>query len=221
MISHIQGILHFSSGDGTLSVITQSGVGYCVSIGQRCANTLSMGQEISLFVETIVKETGINLYGFQRYEEQIWFRSLLKVTGVGPKVAINVIDSISIQELTQAIINEKSEILQKVGGLGEKVSQRIVAELKKEPAKNAKALALVKIGTLKLAFNDIQTEDIMPLQNGSTANFEANVNHDDIISALVNLGFDYNRSFSVATDVSKVAVSLEEAIILALQKIGS
>jgi Holliday junction DNA helicase RuvA len=221
MISYIQGILHFSSGDGTLSIITQSGVGYCVNAGQRYASTLNTGQEISLFVETIVKETGINLYGFQRYEEQAWFRSLLKVTGVGPKVAINVIDSISIQELTQAIINEKSEMLQKVGGLGEKVSQRIVAELKKEPAKNAKALALIKIGSPKVTFiNSMQTENT-PLQSGHTENLAAGVNHNDIISALVNLGFDYNRSFSIAADVSKIAVSLEEAITLALQKIGS
>jgi Holliday junction DNA helicase RuvA len=218
MISYIQGILHFSSGDGTLSIITQSGVGYCVNAGQRYSTTLNAGQEVSLFVETIVKETGINLYGFQKYEEQVWFRSLLKVTGVGPKVAINVIDSISIQELTKAIINEKSEILQKVGGLGEKVSQRIVAELKKEPAKNAKALALVKIGNSKVTFvNSIQTEST----SQQSTNIEANVNHNDIISALVNLGFDYNRSFSIAADVSKVAVSLEEAITLALQKIGS
>ena len=220
MISYIQGILHSSSGDGTLSVITQSGVGYCVNVGQRFANTLNIDQEISLFIETIVKETGINLYGFQRYEEQIWFRSLLKVTGVGPKVSINVIDSISIQELVQAIINEKSEILQKVGGLGEKVSQRIVAELKKEPVKNAKALALVKIGNSKAAFHYTQVENL-PQQNSIIENLEATVNSNDIISALVNLGFDYNRSFSIATDVSKVAISLEEAITLALQKIGS
>ena len=92
MISSLQGIVVFANGiDGTISVVV-NGVGYLIFVGQRTGNTVQVGEEISLFIETITKETGTSLYGFDDYTKLVWFKSLLKVTGVGAKVGMNIID---------------------------------------------------------------------------------------------------------------------------------
>jgi Holliday junction DNA helicase RuvA len=204
MISFIYGSVNLTNTqDGSISVLTQSGVGYLITVGQGLLNSINIGDNISLFVETIVKETAISLYGFKDYETQIWFRSLLKVSGVGAKVAINVIDGISIAELIQAIVNEKPEVLKKIAGLGEKVSHKIIMELQKEPAKNAKLFAMVKASRKVKSFVS-QSENVQEIEDSKT-----------------DLGFDYNRSFTVSTEVLKTAQSLEEAIMESLKKINS
>jgi holliday junction DNA helicase RuvA len=217
MISSLQGIVVFANGiDGTISVVV-NGVGYLIFVGQRTGNTVQVGEEISLFIETITKETGTSLYGFDDYTKLVWFKSLLKVTGVGAKVGMNIIDSISVADITRAIIDEKPESLQ-VGSLGEKVANRIIAELKKEPAKNAKILVSTRLYKGKLTIvEQINTADVN--ENGEVIENLQSVNKNDVVSALVNLGFDYNRSFSIACGIN--AQTLEDAIKEALKKINA
>ena len=147
------------------------------------------------------------------------FKSLLKVSGVGAKVAINVLDNFSVQEITQAIIEENAAMFQKIGGLGEKVSTRIVAELKKEPAKNAKILALTKTGKTNTSViieqvQSVQNEEIQKESENSTISVQ------DVTSALVNLGFEYNRSFAIASKVVKTSSTIQEAITEALRGVN-
>lgn len=219
MISHINGIVILANSlDGTISVMTQSGVGYCIFIGVKSSNAIQIGQSISLFIEAIVKEDSFNLYGFKNYEQQVMFNSLLKVSGVGAKVAINVLDNLSVQEITQAIIEENAAMFQKIGGLGEKVSTRIVAELKKEPAKNAKILALTKVGKASLS---VMTEQMQQTQGVEVQeSISSTISVQDVTSALVNLGFEYNRSFAIASKVVKTSSTIEEAITEALRVVN-
>ena len=219
MISHINGtVILANSLDGTISVMTQSGVGYCIFVGVKSSNAIQIGQSISLFIEAIVKEDSFNLYGFKNYEQQVMFNSLLKVSGVGAKVAINVLDNLSVQEITQAIIEENAAMFQKIGGLGEKVSTRIVAELKKEPAKNAKILALTKVGKASLS---VITEQMQQTQGVEVQeSISSTISVQDVTSALVNLGFEYNRSFAIASKVVKTSNTIEEAIMEALRRIN-
>ena len=220
MISHINGIVILANSlDGTISVMTQGGVGYCIFVGVKSSNAIQIGQSVSLFIEAIVKEDSFNLYGFKNYEQQVMFNSLLKVSGVGAKVAINVLDNFSVQEITQAIIEENAAMFQKIGGLGEKVSTRIVAELKKEPAKNAKILALTKTGKTNTSViieqvQSVQNEEIQKESENSTISVQ------DVTSALVNLGFEYNRSFAIASKVVKTSSTIQEAITEALRRIN-
>jgi Holliday junction DNA helicase RuvA len=229
MISHIIGIVVLAnSSDGTISVMTQGGVGYCVFVGVKTSISTTIGQNVSLFVESIVKEDSFNLYGFQTYEQQVVFNSLLKVSGVGAKVAISVLDHFSTQDIVQAIIAENAGMFQQIGGLGEKVSSRIVAELKKEPAKIAKILALTKLGNthgiLNCMANSIKFENKSQVNEGENANENVTeslkVSVQDVTSALVNLGFDYNRSFACASQVVKKANTIEDAIVEALRGIN-
>jgi len=220
MISHINGIVILANSlDGTISVMTQGGVGYCIFVGVRSSSSIQIGQSISLFIEAIVKEDSFNLYGFKNYEQQVMFNSLLKVSGVGAKVAINVLDNFSVQEITQAIIEENAAMFQKIGGLGEKVSTRIVAELKKEPAKNAKILALTKVGK---ANGSVAIEHMKSVisEEIPQESISATISVQDVTSALVNLGFEYNRSFAIASKVVKTSSTIEEAIMEALRRIN-
>ncbi len=219
MISHINGVaILANSSDGTISIMTQGGVGYCIFVGVKSSSSIQIGQSISLFIESIVKEDSFNLYGFKNYEQQVMFNSLLKVSGVGAKVAINVLDNFSVQEITQAIIEENAAMFQKIGGLGEKVSTRIVAELKKEPAKNAKILALTKVGKANGSVVIEHVKSIISEEVEEHTNSKVNI--QDVTSALVNLGFDYNRSFAVASQVVKTSNTIEEAITEALRGIN-
>ncbi len=222
MISYVYGVVILANSiDGTVSIMTQSGVGYCVSVGVRSSMHIQIGQNVSLFIETIIKEESFNLYGFKTYEQQIMFNSLLKVSGVGAKVAINVLDNFSPYEITQAILQENHSMFQSISGLGEKVSTRIVAELKKEPAKNAKILASTKIGKLDTNFVTTQVENIQNTQEAPISEqIASNISIHDVTSALVNLGFDYNRSFLVASSVANTSATIEEAITDALRKIN-
>jgi len=219
MISHINGtVILANSLDGTISVMTQSGVGYCIFIGVKSSNAIQIGQGVSLFIEAIVKEDSFNLYGFKNYEQQVMFNSLLKVSGVGAKVAINVLDNLSVQEITQAIIEENAAMFQKIGGLGEKVSTRIVAELKKEPAKNAKILALTKVGKASLSVITAQMQQTQGVEVQES--ISSTISVQDVTSALVNLGFEYNRSFAIASKVVKTSNTIEEAITEALRVVN-
>lgn len=227
MIGQIHGFVTMvNNHEGTACILTQSGVGYTVYLGGNYTAGLLCGQEINILIETIVKEDSITLYGFNDYEKQIWFRSLLKVSGVGAKMAINIIDSFSIVDITSAIINQDSAFFQQMGGVGEKVSQRIVADLKKEPAKNTKILGSTRYknaDNMQNSSNMIKQDALQKKQNGkkNADNVQAKkINLQDVISALVNLGFDYNKSYSVAASVQEESV-LEDAITIALRKIGT
>lgn len=226
MISHIQGsVILANTIDGSISVMTQSGVGYIMTVGVKSSMSFNIGEFASLFVEQIVKEDSMNLYGFKNYEQQTMFNSLLKVSGVGPKVAMNVLDNFSPQEISRAIIEENAGMFQKIGGLGEKVSARIIAELKKEPAKNAKILSATKIGKVGVSIlqetNPQLNQEFTEENDALPAQGKSHINIHDVTSALVNLGFDYNRSFSIASSVTSTSETIEEAIMEALRKINN
>lgn len=220
MIGQINGIVTLINiHDGTVCILTQSGIGYTVNLGGHYATSLSCKQEISILIETIVKEDSITLYGFDSYEKQVWFKSLIRVSGVGTKIAINIIDVFTIADITSAIINQNSAFFQQMSGLGEKVSQRIITDLKKEPAKNAKILGAIRHKDI----NNLSHTNIVSEQSDkkNIKNIIPNqVSIQDVISALVNLGFDYNQSYNVAQNAIQSETTLESAIIHSLRTIG-
>lgn len=216
MISYIHGVVVFKN-LGSASILA-NGVGYEINTGNRFTEKLPIGATVGLFVETIVKEDSITLYGFSSYEKKVWFNSLLKVSGVGAKSALSIIDTFEVQEIINAIIGNQFKVFQSISGLGEKISQRIVADLQKEPAKNIKyissAVILKNISTETIQVQNVDTIEDVALQE---KNHSVNIN--DVVSGLCNLGFDFNRSFAVANEVCKNATTLEDAITQALKSI--
>jgi Holliday junction DNA helicase RuvA len=164
-----------------LAVISSGGVGYGVFAPSRVLASLCAGERASLFIETIVREDSITLYGFASRGEKELFLLLTSVQGIGPKAAIAILSALSAQEIAAAISAGDHGVLACANGIGPKSAQRIVAELRDKIAK----LGIAPAGALAGA----------PLPSQA----------EDAVSALVNLG--YSRSAAV----KNVAAALEEA----------
>lgn len=124
-------------------VIDVGGVGYVVHCGARCLARLpAAGEEISLAIETVVREDMIRLYGFEGPEEREWFRLLQGVQGVGARVALAILSVLDGSSLAAAVAMQDAAALARANGVGPKLAKRIVSELKdKAPAGPAYAAA--------------------------------------------------------------------------------
>lgn len=126
MIAHLSGKL--LSKTPTHSVIDCQGVGYEVLHTPFCAETLK-GDQVSLFIHTNVREDALQLFGFSSNEERALFRELLKVNGIGPKMALSIMSGIGYSDLLQAISSKDLGRLQKIPGIGKKTAERLSIEL--------------------------------------------------------------------------------------------
>ena len=116
-------------------VIDVHGVGYVVSCPVRVLANLGEGEAAVLFIETYVREDQLRLFGFQNALDREWFRLLQGVQGVGAKVALAVLSTLSAADLANAIALSDKAMVARTPGIGPKVAQRIVTELKnKAPA---------------------------------------------------------------------------------------
>lgn len=97
---------------------------------------IKIGEEIKIFTHLEVKENSLELYGFETEEEIKIFKLLLSISGIGPKSGLNILSLIRLQDLKKAIINEKTDALIKISGIGEKTAKRIILELKGKITKN-------------------------------------------------------------------------------------
>mgnify|MGYP001588699832 FL=1 len=112
-------------------LIDVGGVGYMVEGSARLLDNLPAdGEAVSLAIETYVREDQLRLFGFTNEDERSWFRLLMGVQGVGAKVALAIQGTLSASELTQAVAAEDKAMVSRAPGVGPKVAQRIVQELK-------------------------------------------------------------------------------------------
>jgi Holliday junction DNA helicase RuvA len=91
---------------------------------------MNTGENLSLYIQTIVREDAINLYGFKNSSEKQLFNLLISVQGVGAKVALQMMSQLSSTDIAQAILFEDIKTLKSINGVGAKVAQRLVVELK-------------------------------------------------------------------------------------------
>lgn len=153
-------------------IVDVNGVGYEVFASSRTLRSLQAGSEVTLAIETHVREDAIRLFGFTSEVERAWFRTLQGVQGVGSKVALAVLGTLSPQDLASAIALQDWAAVERTQGVGKKLAQRIVAELKDK----APALSVAGLG-------GAATPGAVPAATPeSTAAAEA-------ISALTNLGY--------------------------------
>src|SRR5258708_10334324 len=133
MIGKLKGVVD-AVGEGH-AIIDVGGVGYEVQASARTLRGLQAGQPVSLAIETHVREDAIRLYGFTSEVERAWFRMLQTIQGVGAKIALAVLGTLSPQDLANAIALQNWAVVEQSPGVGKKLAQRIVAELKdKAPA---------------------------------------------------------------------------------------
>lgn len=131
MIAHLSGELKRVEAD--YIVVDVGGVGYKVCVPLCVATRLpEIGQKISLLITTVVREDSIALYGFTSEAQQRMFELMTSVSGVGPRLALNILSIMPVEEIARAISSDGFRELSRVPGIGTKTAQRIVLELREK-----------------------------------------------------------------------------------------
>jgi holliday junction DNA helicase RuvA len=110
-------------------VVAVGGVGLRVFAAKSLVESLNVGEKTFLFTHLVVRENELSLYGFETVEERELFLNLLGVDGVGPKVALSVLATLSLDAVQRAVFSEEPELLSRVPGVGKKTAQKIVLYL--------------------------------------------------------------------------------------------
>jgi Holliday junction DNA helicase RuvA len=156
-------------------IIDVGGVGYEVTLGARTLTSLPpVGEIVTLAIDTHVREDEIRLYGFASEHERAWFRALQTVQGVGAKVALAVLGTLSAADLANAVALQDKGSVSRAPGVGPKVAARIVAELKD------------KMPSLAPAIRPGGLAPVAVLPEGLAAR--------DAVSALTNLGYAHGEA---------------------------
>lgn len=197
MIGKLKGVVD-EIGDDHL-ILDVHGVGYLVYAPARVLQGLpGRGEAAVLHIETLVREDLIRLYGFSSSSEKAWFQLLMTVQGVGAKVALAALGVMKASELANAVALGDTAQIARAPGIGKRVAERIVTELKSK----APAFASVDAGTIAAAQ---QASAAVPTAVG------------DAVSALVNLGYQQAQaSAAVAAAVKSAGEGAEAATLIRL-----
>jgi len=194
MIAHLKGRLAATGAD--YAVIDVGGVGYLVGASARTLTALGIvGDPVTVHTEMLVAEDFIRLMGFATADERDWFKLLTHVQGVGAKVALAILSILAPDELRTVVARADAAMIARANGVGPKLAQRIVNELKDK----AGGIALGGAGPAAPA--------------GSAAG--------DAVSALLNLGFkpaEASNAVSAANDELGAGATLDALVRLALRK---
>jgi Holliday junction DNA helicase RuvA len=175
-------------------VIGVGGVGLRVFVPRTVLEDVGgVGRSISLHTHLMVREQDLSLYGFESEEDLGLFEMLLDVNGVGPKVALSILSTLSPEMLKSAIMQEETVILQRVPGIGKKTAERIMFQLRD-----------------KLDFTTAATT--LPLVSDVDA---------DVIDFLTGLGFSIVEAHSALQKLPREAKTVDERVQLALQQLDS
>lgn len=176
-----------------------NGVGYRVFVAGSTRSKLRLKEETQLFTYMNVYQDGITLYGFASEDEYDIFQLLIGVSGIGPKVALGILSSITVDGLCKAIQNKQATVLTKLPGIGKKSAERLILELKD-----------------KVGFATSDDDEVL------TLDMEGAVG-DDIVSeaqaALVALGYSQAEIAPVLKKATKCKTT-EEIIKLALKQLN-
>lgn len=194
MIAHLKGRLEATGIDH--AVIDVGGVGYLVGASAKTLAALGpVGEAATLFTEMLVAEDSIRLVGFARPDERDWFRLLTGVQGVGARVALAILSVLDPAELTRAIAAQDKAMISRANGVGTKLAERIVRELKDKAG-------------------GVVPGSVTPVTAATGA-------ASDAVSALLNLGFrpaEANAAVGAAEEELGAGATLDALVRLALRK---
>ena len=194
MIGRLQGIL-LEKQPPTILLDVQ-GVGYELEASMSTFYNLpECGESIILHTHLVVREDAQLLYAFHSLSERLMFRNLIKISGVGPKLALTILSGMSAEDFTRCILEEDSKALTKLPGVGKKTAERLVIELK-----------------------DRLEKDSSTALTGASAKIERQSNPvNDAVSALISLGYKAQQASQMVRDIDVEEKSTEEIIRAALQ----
>lgn len=192
MIARVKGILIKKA--PTYAYVESNGLTYNLLISLRTFERLpSENEEVLLYSSLRLKEDTIELYGFESLDEKEMFEALITISGIGPKLALNILSGISYEELANAIRTNNLARITAIPGIGKKTAERIIVELKDKIDRFASK------GT----------------------NFGEHAIRNDAIQALATLGYNVKAAEKAVDEVIKLnkSVTLEEIIKLALKSL--
>jgi Holliday junction DNA helicase RuvA len=172
-------------------IVNVNGVGFQVYMSTATLSTLgASGNQVHLLTHLMMREDSVTLYGFSANEELELFQILISVSGLGPRLALAVLSSMSVEQASTAIATGSTDLLITIPGIGKRMAERLVVELKNK----------IGAGLLTSPTGQLVQENI------------------DVLAALTSLGYSTAESGrAVATLPSTSDLSLEERIRLALQ----
>jgi Holliday junction DNA helicase RuvA len=187
MIATLQGRVVSRGADHL--VVLVGGLGFKVFAPH---STLEHAGDAEVFLHTylVVREDALTLYGFSSTDERSFFETLISISGVGPRIALAILSSLSVDNLRSAVVSERPEILTRVPGIGKKTAQKILFDLKDKLPRGLDSAPAA-------AFNDVNT---------------------DVIDTLVALGYSIvEAQTAVQALPSDAPDEVEERVRLALQ----
>ncbi len=191
MIGYLSGIILESDLHST--IINVNGVGYEVAIPLSTFDMLpTIGNKCELFIQTIVREDAIALYGFATKNEKNLFNLLINVSGIGGKLALAVLSALPVENFVGAINSGNLAMLSKISGVGKRTAERLIVELKGK------------------------------LDDFSVSLLPSNRVFDDALTALVQLGYKRDTTAKFLQDIAlscEEDYSVEELIKITLQKL--
>lgn len=128
MIAKLKGKISFLHDN--YAVVDVNGVGYKVQVTSHTLGKIAADNEVELFTHTYVREDMLALFGFPDFEELEMFELLISVSGIGPKAALGILSIADPKMIRTAVLNEDLSILTRVSGIGKKIAQRVILELK-------------------------------------------------------------------------------------------
>lgn len=130
MINQITGtVINFSQNNNSATLLN-NGIGFDIKTNLRTISSLKRNQEETLYTSMISREDGILIYGFLTQAEKEVFEKVIKVSGIGPKSALSILEILSVNDFISAVIKEDATLISSAQGIGKKTAQRLILELK-------------------------------------------------------------------------------------------
>ena len=208
MIAHLSGTVLYK--DNKHAVIQTGGVGYKVYATERDLELMRVTEHVSVWVYTAVKEDALDLYGFILRDCKDMFDHLLTISGVGPKTALNILNVAGHEAIVSAVVSGELTYLTSISGIGKKMAEKIVLELK------GKIAAIEHI-------DPVTGEKISLGQNGGSGDLAGATQSDiDTIEALKSLGYTHREAKAALEQLDKEtrAKDIGEKIKLLLKMLG-
>lgn len=188
MIAKLKGIVDSVYED--FLILDVGGVGYLVFCSTKTLSRLVKNQPANLLIETVVREDAISLFGFSYAMEKEWFNTLTKIQGVGARVALSILSVLSPVQLAQAVSAQDKASFSLAAGVGPKLAARLVTELKGK-------IVTPPMGDINL--EDLRSESFSITE--AEPQKEESAALEDIISALVHLGYQRLEAYHAASKV--------------------
>lgn len=180
--------------DNCLAVIDCGGVGFSCNTSLRSLSMLEIGKKVKMYTSCVIREDAFDIYGFTTQAELNSFKMLTGISGVGPKAALSILSSSSPEDLALAVANGNEKALTIAPGIGKKLAQRILLELKDKVSADMRSL----------------TQGSVPASAGQAA--AGDQKSRDVAAALSVLGYNPSEINAVLGKIDITNLSVEEAI---------